>query len=370
MKTLQNGLKAIFDNINKSSKGIKARLRPLKAGGFSIYLDIHSKTKPRFYEKTEFHLYNLPDFKEEDKQTLKELNLMMKMKENDNYKKSNKSDILVIDWMLDLASKKGIKYSLYEVATNYFKTMLHEMNKTNLTFKELNFDICQKYYDFINKLPLKINSKRNYFKIFKSMLSKATEIDLIPKNYAAPIKTKSEETIPDYLTKEELLTLINTPTKYHDMKNAFLFSCFTALRFSDLKQLKFSMIHDSKLNLIQQKTKNMITNQLSKDALHILNEQKLLHPDEEFVFHLPTKSTTISQFKSWLRSANLLQPNRHLSLHSARHTAAMQMLDNQVPIQIISKILGHKSLSTTMIYQKISDKYIEQAMNDMPSFLT
>ena len=101
----------------------------------------------------------------------------------------------------------------------------------------------------------------------------------------------------EFLTIEELRQLMATPCRYDIVKKAFLFSCFTGLRYSDMMTLKWSEIHkaaDGKTLYIehqQVKTKNTVTIPLSNEALKWMPRKS---KDEERVFHqLRITSTTV-----------------------------------------------------------------------------
>ena len=74
------------------------------------------------------------------------------------------------------------------------------------------------------------------------------------------------------------------------------------------------------------------------------------------------------QMKAIFTKSELSQ-NRKLSFHSARHSFAMMLLDAGNPIQTISNALGHKSIETTMIYQRMKDKHLKEAIETLPTFL-
>lgn len=158
---------------------------------------------------------------------------------------------------------------------------------------------------------------------------------------------------------------MNTPCRYELVKKAFLFSCFTGLRYSDMKALNWSEIHkaaDGKteyIDHIQVKTKDRVTIPLSEET------KKWMPKREEGIdniFHnLTITSTTVEVvLKEWMEAAGI---TKHITYHCSRHTAATMLLTLGASIYVVSKILGHKSIKMTEIYAKIVDKKKLETVN-------
>ena len=132
----------------------------------------------------------------------------------------------------------------------------------------------------------------------------------------------------EFLTIEELRQLMATPCRYDIVKKAFLFSCFTGLRYSDMMTLKWSEIHtaaDGKTLYIehqQVKTKNTVTIPLSNEALKWMPRKS---KDDDRVFHqLRITSTTVEVvLGEWMQEAGI---QKHITYHCSRHTAATLLL--------------------------------------------
>ena len=169
----------------------------------------------------------------------------------------------------------------------------------------------------------------------------------------------------EFLTIEELRALIAIPGRYDIVKKAFLFSCFTGLRYSDMKTLKWSEIHkaaDGKTLYIehqQVKTKNKVTIPLSNEALKWM---PLKSKDDDRVFHqLRITSTTVEVvLGEWMQEAGI---KKHITYHCSRHTAATLLLTLGADLYTVSKILGHRSIRMTEVYAKIVDKKKIETMN-------
>ena len=158
---------------------------------------------------------------------------------------------------------------------------------------------------------------------------------------------------------------MNTPCRYEIVKKAFLFSCFTGLRYSDMKALNWSEIHsaaDGKteyIDHIQIKTKDRVTIPLSEEAKKWMPER--IEGMDNIFHQLTITHTTVEMvLKEWMDAAGI---QKHITYHCSRHTAATMLLTLGASIYVVSKILGHKSIKMTEVYAKIVDKKKLETVN-------
>ena len=157
------------------------------------------------------------------------------------------------------------------------------------------------------------------------------------------------------------------PTKRLEfIKDIFLFSCYTGMAFADIKNLKQeSIIHNSDGSVWiiyhRQKTKIIAKIKLLKTAVAILEKYST---DTSLVFpKIPENGTCNNSLKQVAKEAKI---TKHLTYHMARHTFATTItLSNGVPIETVSKMLGHKNLHTTQIYARILDSKIAADMDEL-----
>jgi site-specific recombinase XerD len=158
---------------------------------------------------------------------------------------------------------------------------------------------------------------------------------------------------------------METKCKNENVKNAFLFSCFCGLRISDIYAITWGQItqdgEQMRLQLSMQKTKDPLYLPISAQAQKYL-PQRGIAAAEEKIFHLPRKEGCNYHIGRWAQAAGI---TKKVSFHVARHTFATTVtLTNGVPIESVSKMLGHRSLKTTQIYAKIvNDKLAENMIN-------
>lgn len=214
-----------------------------------------------------------------------------------------------------------------------------------------------------NQKKISRNTASSYFKNFIAVLKLAYKQNLIEKNLAEDAEfIKEEETHREYLTEEELDILWKTSIKIEKVKHMALFSALTGLRFSDIENLDWKSIYTDKhqgyyILLREQKTQTIKNHPISESAYYIL---KLQGANEGFVFGGIKYSQITRPLKLWIKDSGI---NKKISFHNFRHSYATLQLANGTDIYTVSKLLGHKNLSTTQIYTKVLDKNKIEAAN-------
>lgn len=168
-----------------------------------------------------------------------------------------------------------------------------------------------------------------------------------------------------YLTIDEVKKLAQTECEYPNIKRAFLFSCLTGLRRSDVLRLKWGDIHKqddyTRIIFTQKKTGGLEYLDISAQAAELLGERG--KPNECVFTDIHSPSCTNEAIKRWVLRAGI---NKEITFHCARHTFAVMMLDLGTDIYTVSKLLGHRELSTTQRYAKVLDKNKQKAVSKIP----
>ena len=169
-----------------------------------------------------------------------------------------------------------------------------------------------------------------------------------------------------YLTEHELEIIMNkefVSQRLVNVRDIFVFACFTGLAYIDVKGLTTNNIQtgfDNNLWIItkRQKTDTRVTVPLLKIPLQIIDKYKG-STDNTL---LPVLSN--QKMNSYLKEiGDVCGINKNLTFHLARHTfATTTTLAKGVPIETVSKMLGHTNIKTTQIYARITDSKIS---NDM-----
>lgn len=213
--------------------------------------------------------------------------------------------------------------------------------------------------------PLCQNTIFQLFLVFGFVFAQAQRDAIITRN---PIKElnskerpKQENDVREFLTLEEVSRLIKTPYKDEQVKCAFLLSVFTGLRWSDIKLLKWEDLHEDEngkyFRVTMKKTAKPICVYLSDIGTKYLPTRTKSN-DNGLVFTLPNNTRINAHVRRWCKEAEI---TKQVSFHVARHTFATIMLNNGTPLEVVSKMLGHKKLSTTEIYAKLLNRTIANA---------
>lgn len=263
------------------------------------------------------------------------------------------------------------------------KNRLQEFVKKNYRKNDLN--ILDVDYSFIAAFDtfLKEQYKNNlntvwgYHKHLKKVLNIAVAMDHILKNPYLKFKVKKQEAKRECLTLKEI-DLIRE--KEIDVKrlgivrDIFLFACFTGLSYVDISKLNEDHIQrglDGENWIIVDRTKTSTRCRvpLLDVPRKILDRYKNNPVCENRGVLLPV--LTNQRMNSYLKElADICHIKKNLTMHVARHTFATTVtLNNGIPIETVSKMLGHTSIKTTQIYAKIVDKKISEDMKKLKIML-
>jgi integrase len=265
----------------------------------------------------------------------------------------------------------------YYTTQKYVKEFLKERFKTSDKYlSELTYKFITDFeYYLRNRKPekgqkaLQTNGVMKHLERFCKMVNLAVRLEWIERNPFHAYQLKFDKVERDYLIKEELARIENKLfhiVRLQVVKDLFVFSCYTGLAYIDVFNLTpANLIEKSgKLWIMtnRQKTNEPVRVPLLPKALAIVEKYKG-HPQalaEGKV--LPTLSN--QKLNSYLKEiADMCDITKPLTFHIARHTFATTVtLTNGVPIETVSKLLGHSKLSTTQIYAKVVESKIGDDM--------
>ena len=344
---------------------IVIRKKILSNGKKSLYLDLYVNGV-RKYEFLKLYLLpgRLKEIKELNKETLR---LAEKIKakrqiEIDNYEHgfipSFNRNLNFIEYFEKLSNRDG--------SFNWSSTLAHLKNYTG-GFVKIGL-INEKWLEDFQKYLLskvKNNTANLYYTMLKTALKQAETDKLIPKNPSNNVRNIQKlEAKREFLTLDEIKRLNKTGCKYPDIKRAFLFSCYSGLRYSDMKELTWQQIHENKLDFRQRKTKAMEYLPLNQIAIKLLENGQIKAPEGK-IFNLPSLATINTVLKDWCHLAGI---EKKITYHCSRHTFATLSLTSGSDLYTVSKLLGHTSIEATQIYGKIIDEKKKQAVDNLPDF--
>jgi len=237
--------------------------------------------------------------------------------------------------------------------------------KNDILFDELNYNLLDSFKKYLINKKLHTNTINKYFRNIRTYTNLAIKKDLMDAN-SYPFKKfelESQTTNRGYLTPEEISSIENLvipkdKSYLQKVRDMFLFSCYTGLRFSDVTALSkdyFVTINGEEwLKFTMQKVKEPV----SLPLFALFNNKpsaivkQYIKEDRKFIFDDLTNQYVNRCLKD---IADLAEIKKQITFHMARHTQATYLLYKGLPIVIIQKILGHKKLSTTQIYSKVID---------------
>lgn len=236
--------------------------------------------------------------------------------------------------------------------------------KLNITtLKQLNENIVQDFADYLQNV-CSGEGASSYFARFKKVLKKAVKDKVILSSPANDVTIKRDESFKkDILTIEEIQVLANTQISNKEVKNAFLFSCVTGLRWVDVKALQWKHINldTNVLSKVQAKTDVKVEVTLNNTALSLL---PIKEGKNDFVFNLPSHTGALKTLRNWLEIAEI---DKHITWHCARHSFATNLIYYKTDVIIVSKLLGHNTLKYTQRYTHIANDLKKQATDNLPT---
>ncbi len=382
-----------------SKESVRLRFRDLADGSQSIYLDCYVKGKREYRF---LNIYLKPDKGRENKawnkqqlalaEAIKSQTIVdiqngkfgfrdVKAAENTNF-------ISYLEGMLEGYEKKG-QTACANLMKNTIRRLIAYKGKL-IPISGITKEYLIGFIEFLNAegnsfdknakdperqvKPLSGVYKEAMYNRIMVALNKAEREGIILKNPGKAIdsslRPRAEESKREYLTLDEVKAIIDTPYRVKNhVKEAFLFCCFSGLRFSDIYKLTWGEIKigqdgDARLETRMKKTKKDIYIPLSENALNWLPERNGA-PDTSRVFYLlPDQPGNADvRLRTLVKNAGI---TKRVSFHVGRHTFATLTLTYGADLYTVSKLLGHCNIRTTQIYAKIVDENKRKAVNLIP----
>ena len=266
-------------------------------------------------------------------------------------------------------SRSAGTYTRYRTVCKHIREFLpHTYHRDDIPLKELNLTFINDFEYYLRKeKECRTNTIWGYMIVLKHIISIARNSGVLPFNPFAGYINSPENVDRGYLSKEELQILMDAPMKnktYELVRDLFLFSVFTGLAYSDVKNLTYDNLQtffDGNLWIITRRKKtNTDSNiRLLEVPKRIIDKYKGIAKDNH-VFPVPSNSSCNEKLKKIGTQCGI---KTRLTFHVARHSAATTiLLSNGIPIETVSRILGHTNIKTTQIYAKITNQKISQDM--------
>lgn len=260
----------------------------------------------------------------------------------------------------------------FEVTLNHLKNFLNWKYKvTDIRIDKIDFAFITDFEFYLRSIKNCANNTAvKYVRNFRKIINICLNNDWIEKNPFSKYEGKVYEVDKEFLTEEEINKIYNktiTNTRLDQVRDIFIFCCFTGLAYIDVQQLRKDHLGigiDGNKWIFKNRQK---TDTRSKIPLLPVAEELI----EKYATHpkcnnedrlLPVLSN--QKMNSYLKEiGDICGIQKEITFHMARHTFATSVtLSNGVPIESVSKMLGHKSLRTTQHYAKIVDKRVSDDM--------
>lgn len=260
----------------------------------------------------------------------------------------------------------------YKTTLNHIKEFLQKKRSLNdIDIRDLDFAFLKDFEFFLlTSHNCKNNTAVKYVKNFRKVINECLDNDWLQIDPFKKYKCKITRVDRDYLTHDELVTI-----QYKDfsiprlilVRDLFIFSCFTGLAYIDVKNLTNNNISigidGSKWIFTKRQKTEGPSNIPLLPVVEELIEKYKIHP------HAINKNVLIpilsnQRMNSYLKEiADVCGITKNLTFHVARHTFATTVtLTNGVPMESVSKMLGHTSWKSTQIYARVIDKKIGEDM--------
>ena len=205
---------------------------------------------------------------------------------------------------------------------------------------------------------------------FKKIVKAAVEADVLRKNPCTDVSIKVDNGSlkKDVLSIEEIQQLIAThySGENQDIRRAFIFCLYCGLRWCDVKDLTFANVDYSNrlLKFEQAKTKghssaSSVVIPLNDGLLNLIGKGER----NAIIFPLPSHNMCLKALRHWTARAGI---DKHITWHCARHSFAVNILNNGANIKTVASLLGHSGLKHTEKYTRAVDSLKEAAINSLP----
>ncbi|MGN6398715.1 MAG: site-specific integrase [Mucilaginibacter sp.] len=250
-----------------------------------------------------------------------------------------------------------------------------EYRKTDIDLKDIRFAFAEDFLDYLmlrDANEIGSNAAMKYVKNTKQVLKKCVERGWLMINPIQDFSCTYDQPERERLTMHEILDMYNKPviSRLREVRDVYVFCCFTGFAYSDVYHLTpedilLGIDGKSWISKNREKTDNPETLPLLPIPREIVERYK--GSPYCVAQHCLLPVNTNQRYNAYLKEiAEICNIKKHLTTHTARHTFATTVtLEHDVPIETVSKMLGHKSIRTTQIYAKITQKKVSNNMKDL-----
>ncbi len=373
--------------------------------GFTmVYSSTQDKMVPKKQKRREslnlylWHSPRTPQQRQENKDSLSLANKIRRDRANAMLEpeqrealQAKRVEVNFLDYMqgyIDSYSKADVR--VMQMALNRFKNFLRDTPEYS-TFagfikpNQIDCDMIEAFTEYLQHTSTGEGAKTIYQR-FKKVIRYAVANDVMRKNPCInkqgqniTIKVDDGVLIKDVLSPEEIKIMIDThyPKENLQVRNAFLFSLNTGMRWCDVRDLTFGQFDftNKTFTYNQNKTKGHSTKSnvslpLTDSLLALMGEQPEARDKDELVFALPSHTMALQALRRWTMFAGI---DKHITFHCARHSFGTNMASTAAQkgfsIRVVQDMLGHSSLRYTERYTRVVDEQKKQAMAELSKLM-
>lgn len=302
------------------------------------------------------------------------------LEDAEGYRLKKDRDINFLDWIWSYyeaytkADKRHIKRA-YTVFIDFLNAT-DEYSKFAKRIKpeHLTKDMMVAFTEYLQH-RFKGEGAHTLYARFKKIIKSAVERDVMRKNPTTGVSIKIDNGAlkKDVLSAEETIQLMETHYvgENPDIRRAFIFCLNTGLRWCDIKDLTYSNVDYSNklLKFEQAKTKghssaSSVVTPLNDGLLAIIGKSSTEGKRDELIFPLPSHTMCLKALRHWVKRAGI---EKHITWHCARHSFAVNILNNGANIKTVASLLGHSGLKHTEKYTRAIDSLKQEAIDSLPT---
>lgn len=293
----------------------------------------------------------------------------------EGYRLKKDKDINYLDWMkayyesYTKADKREVKRAYSTFVDFLHSTPEYAKFTKRIKPQQITKEIVIAYVEYLQSRFVG-EGPHTVFARFKKIIKASVEADVIIKNpcNGIVIKIDGNTLKKDVLSIEEIQQLIATHYEGEnaDIRRAFIFCLYCGLRWCDVKDLTFANVDYSnrRLSFEQAKTKGHsnasgVVIPLNDGLLNLIGKGER----DALIFPLPSHTMCLKALRRWTKRAGI---DKHITWHCARHSFAVNILNNGANIKTVASLLGHSGLKHTEKYTRAVDSLKEAAINSLP----
>ncbi len=296
-----------------------------------------------------------------------------------NKEQSHKTLLIIYDeHNAQIEQLIGVDYS-YGAYRRHIRTRNHlaafikkEYKLADLFVQEVDLKFINRFHHYLKTKKIgNQNTVTKYVVNFKKIMRIAFANNWVSKDPFYHWKAQWKKVEREALTEAELRTMMEkefSVKRLEQVRDIFVFCCFTGLAYVDVQKLSNDHIvlgmHGGRwIKINRSKTESKSTIPLLPVSKEILEKYGAFSRTSDEGLLLPVISN--QKTNAFLKEiATLCKIEKNMTFHLARHTFATTVtLANGIPIESVSKMLGHQSLKTTQIYAKVIDRKLKEDMN-------